>query len=177
MSVGFATIGHSNRSAEMVIDMLRDADIGLLVDVRSFPKSRSFPEFNDDRFPDRLAEYQIDYQHMLALGGRRPKQPDVDESLNAFWKVRSFHNYADYALGAAYRQAFDQLLELGGERSLAIMCSEAVWWRCHRRIITDYLLLHGHKVRHLMAPGRVEDARPTEAACLREDGAVIYPQS
>lgn len=177
MSGGFATIGHSNRSPQTVIDMLREAGVGLVIDVRSFPKSRSNPGFNNDVFPERLGEYQIGYLHLLALGGRRPKQPDVDEDLNAFWRVRSFHNYADYALGSDFQIAFDTLVELGRERSLAMMCSEAVWWRCHRRIITDWLLLRGHEVRHLMAPGRIGNAQPTEGARLRNDCAVIYPAS
>lgn len=175
MSGGFATIGHSNRAPQTAIDMLREAGLRLLVDVRSFPKSRSNPDFNDDRFPQRLAEYQIDYRHMPALGGRRPMQAGVDDALNAFWRVRSFHNYADYALGPDFRAAFDELVAIGRGRSLAMMCSEAVWWRCHRRIITDWLLLHGHEVRHLMAPGRIDMARPTEGARLRQDGSVIYP--
>ncbi len=175
MSVRFATIGHSNRSPQTVIDMLREAGIRLLIDVRSFPKSRRNPDFNHDTFPQSLADHQIGYRHMLALGGRRPKQPEVDDGLNAFWRVRSFQNYADYALGSEFRNAFAELVELGEGQSLAMMCSEAVWWRCHRRIITDWLLLHGHEVRHLMAPGRIDAARPSEAARLREDGAVIYP--
>ncbi|MBL3702081.1 DUF488 family protein [Sulfitobacter sp. BDSS02] len=175
MSGGFATIGHSNRSPQTVIDMLREAGVRLLIDVRSFPKSRSNPDFNDDTFPQSLADNQIGYRHMLALGGRRPKQPDVANDLNAFWRVRSFHNYADYALGSDFRIAFAELLDLGQSQSVAMMCSEAVWWRCHRRIITDWLLLHGHEVRHLMAPGRIDTARPSEGARLREDGAVIYP--
>jgi uncharacterized protein (DUF488 family) len=176
VSGGFATIGHSNRSPKTVIDMLRQAGVRLLVDVRSFPKSRSNPDFNDDRFPERLADHQIGYRHMLALGGRRPKQPDVDECLNAFWRVRSFHNYADYALGTEFRDALRELVELGRDQSLAMMCSEAVWWRCHRRIITDYLLLGGHEVRHMMASDRIDTARLSEGARLREDGAVIYPR-
>lgn len=113
MSGGFATIGHSNRPPETVIDMLRQAGVPLLVDVRSFPKSRSNPDFNDDSFPQRLAEYQIDYRHMLALGGRSPKQPGVDDNLNAFWRVRSFHNYADYALGEDFQHALAELEDLG----------------------------------------------------------------
>lgn len=175
--MSFATIGHSNRSQAVVIDMLRAADIRLLIDVRAFPQSRSNPDFNADVFAQALADHQIGYRHMRALGGRRPKQPGIDDSLNAFWRLRSFHNYADYALGAAFGQAFREVVDLGRERPLALMCAEAVWWRCHRRIITDYLLLHGHVVRHLMAPGRIDMARPTEAAHLRGDGTVIYPQA
>jgi len=175
VSGGFATIAHSNRSPETVIEMLREAGVRLLVDVRSFPKSRSNPDLNDDRFPQRLADHQIGYRHMLALGGRRPKQPGVDDDLNAFWRVRSFHNYADYALGDDFQHALTELEQLGRDRSLALMCSEAVWWRCHRRIITDYLLLRGREVRHLMAPGRIDVAQPSEGAQLCEDGTVIYP--
>ena len=176
MTARFATIGHSNRSLETVIDMLRGARVRLLVDVRSFPKSRSNPDFNDDRFPDVLAQHQIGYQHMLALGGRRPRQPDVGNELNAFWQVRSFQNYADYALGPEFGQAFQELVKLGRHGCVALMCSEAVWWRCHRRIITDWLLLNGHEARHLMAPGRIDQAHPTEGARHREDGSVVYPR-
>lgn len=175
MSGGFYTIGHSNRAPEVVIDMLREAQIGLLVDVRSFPKSRSNPDFNDDRFPDRLAEVQIGYRHMLALGGRRKKQPQVDDDVNDFWRVRSFHNYADYALGPEFQEAFAELLDMGQTQRVAMMCSEAVWWRCHRRIITDYLLLNGHEVQHLMAPGRIDPAKPSDGAERRPDGRVVYP--
>lgn len=175
MKCSFSTIGHSNRAPETIIGMLKDAGVQLLVDVRAFPKSRSNPAFNEDPFAAMLADHQIGYRHMRALGGRRAKQPDIDERLNGYWKVHGFHNYADYALKAPFQEAFGDLLKIGGARPLAIMCAEAVWWRCHRRIITDYLLLHGHEVRHLMTPGRVEMARPTEAACLRGDGTVIYP--
>lgn len=176
MSGGFATIGHSNRTVEAVLEMLQEAGVRLLVDVRSFPRSRSNPAFNHEGFPARLAESQIGYEHMPALGGRRPKQPGADQALNDFWKVQSFHNYADYALGPQFQEALHRLLDMGGEQSLALMCSEAVWWRCHRRIITDYLLLHGREVRHLMAPGRIENAKLTETARLLGDGRVIYPR-
>jgi uncharacterized protein (DUF488 family) len=175
MSGGFYTIGHSNRAPEVVVDMLREAQIGLLVDVRSFPKSRSNPDYNDDRFPDRLAEVQIGYRHMLALGGRRKKQPQVDDDVNDFWRVRSFHNYADHALGPEFQEAFSELLDLGREQRIAMMCSEAVWWRCHRRIITDYLLLNGYEVQHLMAPGRSDPAKPSDGAERQPDGRVVYP--
>lgn len=175
MSGGFATIGHSNRTVDTVINMLREANINIVVDVRSFPKSRSTPDFNDDTFPKVLVEHGIDYLHMLALGGRRPKQPDIDEETNGYWKVRGFHNYADYALGSDFQQAFRKLVNLGRDQSVVLMCSEAVWWRCHRRIITDYLLLNGYEVLHLMAPGRSQKARPTESAKWREDRTIVYP--
>ena len=171
----FLTIGHSNRSLDELLDMLRDARVGLLVDVRTFPRSRSNPVFNIDTFPSALEEVQIAYRHCPELGGRRRKQPDVDEDINAFWRVQSFHNYADYALGEEFAAAFSHLLQLGRDQRLALMCSEAVWWRCHRRIITDYLLLNGHPVDHLMGPGQVDQATPTPGALKRADGKIVYP--
>ena len=177
MVAAFTTIGHSNRSLEEFVEMLREAQVVLLIDVRSFPKSRSNPAFNSDRLPTDLARVQIAYRHCPALGGRRPKQHGVDEQLNALWRVQSFHNYADYALGEAFGGAIDEVVHWGHERRLALMCAEAVWWRCHRRIITDYLLLSGHAVDHLMTLGRTERAKPTPGAQRTELGKVIYPDS
>lgn len=175
MSYRFHSIGHSIRTPEEVIEMLQMAEVQLLIDVRSFPKSRRYPAFNDDQFPETLSAYQIGYRHMLALGGRRPKQPEVDAELNSNWRVRSFQNYADYAHSAEFQTAFAELLDLGRGKVLAMMCSEAVWWRCHRRIITDYLLLHGHPVGHIMSATKITEATPSDAARLRSDGKVIYP--
>jgi uncharacterized protein (DUF488 family) len=171
----FTTIGHSDRSMEEFLTMLREAQVGLVVDVRSFPRSRSNPRFNIDTLPADLEAVQIGYVHVRALGGRRPRQPGIDEDLNALWRVRSFHNYADYALGEEFGSAFDEIVRLGRQRRLALMCSEAVWWRCHRRIIADYLLLDGHAVDHLMAPGHIEPATPTPGAQRTAEGKVIYP--
>lgn len=171
----FFTVGHSNRSLEEFVGILREAGVSLLVDVRSFPRSRTNPAFNVDSLPDALARVQIGYRHCAALGGRRPKQANVDESVNALWRVRSFHNYADYALGDAFGAALSEIVSLGSRYRLALMCSEAVWWRCHRRIIADYLLLGGHDVRHLMAPGHGERARPTSGAVRTSGGKVVYP--
>jgi uncharacterized protein (DUF488 family) len=175
MAAQFATIGHSNRGLDEFLDMLRAARIELLVDVRSFPRSRTNPLFNIDSLPDALARMQIAYRHCRALGGRRPKQAGIDPAVNALWRVQSFHNYADYALGADYGAAFAALVALGSDRRLALMCSEAVWWRCHRRIITDYLLLNGHAVDHLMGPGQVDAATPTPGAQTAPRGKVVYP--
>ncbi|PKP70906.1 MAG: DNA repair protein [Alphaproteobacteria bacterium HGW-Alphaproteobacteria-5] len=175
MVAQFTTIGHSNRKLDEFLEMLRDAQVDLLIDVRSFPRSRTNPAFNIDTLPDDLARVQIGYRHCPALGGRRPKQSRVDETLNAMWRVKSFHNYSDYALCDEYAAAFDDLVRLGSDRRLAVMCAEAVWWRCHRRIITDYLLLNGHAVDHLMVPGRIDHATLTPGAQRTAQGKVIYP--
>ncbi|MDN2565783.1 DUF488 domain-containing protein [Aquibium sp. A9E412] len=175
MVAQFTTIGHSNRSMEEFLAMLRDAQVDLLIDVRSFPRSRTNPIFNIDSLPDHLAEVQIGYHHFPALGGRRSKQAGVDETVNAMWRVRSFHNYADYALGPEFAVAFDALLGMARHRRLALMCSEAVWWRCHRRIITDHLLLNERAVDHLMGPGQVVRAELTPGARKTAQGKVVYP--
>jgi len=175
MVARFTTIGHSTRSLAEFTGMLREAQVGLLVDVRAFPRSRTNPAFNIDTLPVDLATLQIGYRHLRDLGGRRPRQPDVEPATNALWRVQSFHNYADYALGARFAAAFAELLALGQHARLALMCSEAVWWRCHRRIIADYLLLAGHPVDHLMAPGQIEPAIPTPGARRTPEGNIVYP--
>jgi uncharacterized protein (DUF488 family) len=171
----FFTIGHSNRGIEEFSEILRDAGVGLLVDVRSFPRSRSNPDYNIDVLPERLAHYQIGYRQMPELGGRRTRQPGIDDAVNGAWRNRSFHNYADYALSAVFGDALCTLVGLGRTTDLAMMCAEAVWWRCHRRIVADYLLLNGHAVCHLMGHGREEPAKPTRGAIRRGDGKVVYP--
>lgn len=175
MAARFATIGHSSRSLDEFLAMLGAAKVELVVDVRSFPRSRTNPAFNIDRLPAELALRQIGYRHCPALGGRRGRQPDVDQNVNALWRVRSFHNYADYALGDEFAAALAELVRLGEERRLALMCAEAVWWRCHRRIIADYLLARGHAVEHLMAPGQAEPATLTPGARPTAAGNVVYP--
>ena len=177
MTARFCTIGHSNRTPEEFADILRTAEVGLVVDVRSFPRSRSNPDYNIETLPERLAVYQIGCRHIPALGGRRKLRPEVSDELNANWRNRSFHNYADYALSSEFGAALEELVELGRSRRLAMMCSEAVWWRCHRRIITDYLLLNGHAVAHLMGKGREEAAKVTPGAERTAEGKVIYPAS
>ena len=175
MSAQFTTIGHSNRDLGEFLGMLRAAGIGTLVDVRAFPRSRSNPAYNIDRLPDALKSVGIGYRHVPALGGWRPRQHAIPAEVNALWRVESFHNYADYALGDDFAGAFEELLDLGRECRLVLMCSEALWWRCHRRIITDYLLLNGHAVDHLMASGHVEPASPTPGARRTPQGKVVYP--
>lgn len=171
----FWTVGHSNRSLTDFLAILREARITLIADVRSFPRSRSNPVFNIDTLPDALAGAQISYRHLLDLGGRRSMQHDIPDAVNAIWRNRSFHNYADYALSDAFGEAFEELVNLGERYRLAIMCSEAVWWRCHRRIISDYLLANGHQVFHLMGKGREQPAKLTPGAEPTAEGRVAYP--
>jgi uncharacterized protein (DUF488 family) len=169
----FFTIGHSTRPVEEFIDLLKGAQIALLVDVRSVPRSRTNPQYNCDILPETLARSAIGYEHMAALGGLRARQ-DAPPAVNAFWQNQSFHNFADYALTPAFRSALARLRTLGHERRCAIMCAEAVWWGCHRRIIADYLIAAGETVFHILSADRVEPARMTEAAKACADGSLVY---
>jgi len=171
----FFTIGHSNRAISEFIDLLRASEIALLVDVRSMPRSRANPQFNGDVLAETLAPFQVGYVRSPGLGGLRGRQRTIEPSPNGLWRVRSFRNYADYALTPAFADAFAELRRLGGERRTAIMCAEDVWWRCHRRIISDYLLAAGEDVRHILGPGQVEPAALTPGARPAPDGAVLYP--
>jgi uncharacterized protein (DUF488 family) len=169
----FFTIGHSTRPVEEFIGLLKGTRIALLVDVRSVPRSRTNPQYNRDILPETLARSAIGYEHMTALGGLRARQ-DVPPDVNAFWQNQSFHNFADYALTGAFQTGLARLRALGHERRCAIMCAEAVWWRCHRRIIADYLIAAGESVFHIGGAGRIEPARMTEAAKTCADGSLVY---
>jgi uncharacterized protein (DUF488 family) len=171
----FFTIGHSTRTVEDFIDLLRPAGVGLVADVRTVPRSRTNPQYNSEEFAEALSECQISYQHFAALGGLRARQRDVPADVNAFWENKSFHNYADYAMSEEFRAGLARLRELGHATPCAIMCAEAVWWRCHRRIIADYLLAAGETVFHILGPHHVDPARLTEAARLGADGTMTYP--
>jgi uncharacterized protein (DUF488 family) len=168
------TVGHSTRPIAEFVELLRMARITDLVDVRSIPRSRTNPQYNLDVLPETLAGYQIRHAFIAELGGRRGRQRGVDPKLNAFWRNQSFHNYADYAMTAEFGVGLDRLLSLSRRGVCAIMCAEAVWWRCHRRIIADYLLSRGRSVLHLMGEGRIEPATKTVAA-VAEGDHLIYP--
>jgi uncharacterized protein (DUF488 family) len=116
-----------------------------------------------------LSEFEIGYRHIASLGGLRGSKHDVAPSVNGFWENRSFHNYADYAMGEAFQHGLAELTALGGEQRCAIMCAEAVWWRCHRRIIADYLLAAGVAVFHIMAPGKIDVAKMTEVRASQRE--------
>lgn len=169
------TIGHSTRTLAEFVALLRQVDVTLLVDVRSIPRSRTTPQVNLDTLPDSLAAEGISYRHLQVLGGRRHHRKGAPPSLNTYWCVAAFRNYADYAETDEFRGGLDVLRALTLDTRCAIMCAEAVWWRCHRRIITDYLLAGGTRVEHIMGPGQVVPARLTPGARLMADGALHYP--
>jgi uncharacterized protein (DUF488 family) len=173
----FFTIGHSNRSPKEFVELLDGPHIDRVVDIRKIPRSRSNPQFNADTLPQILAAANISYEHAAALGGLRGKARTLPPDVNGFWTNDSFHNYADYALSPEFHAGLAHLLEEGHKQRCAIMCSEAVWWRCHRRIVADYLIASGETVFHIMGKGRLTPAHLTPGAVVRPDGTVVYPAS
>jgi uncharacterized protein (DUF488 family) len=174
MAFPFFTIGHSTRPVSEFIDLLAASEVGLVVDVRTIPRSRTNPQYNREALPGTLSEFQIAYEHIAALGGRRARAQNIPPEVNAFWENQSFHNYADYAMGDGFRSGLARLRELGRIRRCAVMCAEALWWRCHRRIIADYLLVAGEQVFHILGPKAVAPASLTKSATPHPDGALTY---
>ena len=171
----FFTIGHSTRSIEEFVELLRPADLRLVVDVRTVPKSRTNPQFNSDAFTEALSGFQIRYERIATLGGLRGRKRDVPAEVNAWWQNPSFHNYADYAMGADFRSGLSELRELGHMTPCAIMCAEAVWWRCHRRIISDYLIAADETVFHILGQNHIDRAQMSARAKPAPDGSLTYP--
>jgi uncharacterized protein (DUF488 family) len=171
MAFPFFTIGHSTRPIGEFIALLAASKVGLVVDVRTVPRSRTNPQYDRETLPGSLSGFQIAYEHVAELGGRRARALDIAPDANAFWENQSFHNYADYAMGRGFRSGLARLRELGRVRRCAVMCAEAVWWRCHRRIIADYLLVADARVfRDSVVPASL-----TKAATPQPDGALTYP--
>jgi uncharacterized protein (DUF488 family) len=166
------TIGHSTRDIAAFVALLRGAAVDCVADVRRFPVSRRHPQFNSAALARALAEAGIGYRHFPALGGRRASRRG-DPSPHTLWREPGFRNYADYAETEEFRAAFAALLALARERATAVMCAEAVWWRCHRRIIADYLIAAGEPVEHIL-DGRIEPAKLTPDAAIRADGSILY---
>jgi len=164
------TVGHSTRSAEEFVQILKAHEIKVLVDVRSYPGSRRYPQFNKDALADLLTTNGIEYRHFASLGGRR--QPRGD-SKNIAWRNLSFRAYADHLDSDEFKQGVKKLLELASERRTAIMCAEAVWWRCHRSVIADYLKSTGSVVKHITDRTRTELHPYTPAARIVE-GRLSY---
>ena len=169
------TIGHSTRTIEEFVALLRQVVVDLLVDVRSIPRSRTNPQFNADALPEALVDAGIFYRHLAALGGLRHRNKGATPSPNTFWRVAAFRNYADYAATEAFRKGLAELRALARDNCCAIMCAEAVWWRCHRRIIADYLLAEGVPVSHIMGLNKIDPAKLTPGVRSLPGGTLLYP--
>jgi uncharacterized protein (DUF488 family) len=168
------TIGHSTRTLADFVALLCQVDVKLLVDVRSIPRSRMVPQFDEETLPEALAAAGIRYRHLASLGGRRGHRKGAPPSLNTYWRIAAFRDYADYAETDGFRAGLDALRALARDERCAIMCAEALWWRCHRRIITDYLLAAGTRVEHIMGRGHVVPATLTPGARVMADGTLRY---
>jgi uncharacterized protein (DUF488 family) len=164
------TVGHSTRSADEFSEILLAHQIKTLADVRSFPASRRYPHFNRERLSEWLCEIGINYHHVPDLGGRRRPQPN---SRNTSWRNQSFRAYADYMESEEFAQGVSQLVRLARAARTSIMCAEALWWRCHRSLISDYLKAHGSSVTHIMDGSHSEDHPYTPAARII-NGALSY---
>lgn len=168
------TIGHSTRTIDEFLAILREGGVTRIADVRAFPASKRHPQFTKASLAAALEDAGIDYHHMPALGGRR-RAKKHGASRNGLWKVDAFRNYADYAETPAFAAALDELEGLAREQPTAFMCAEAVWWQCHRRLITDYMLVRGWTVVHLLGPGQRQEAALTPGAMPQGDRSIWYP--
>jgi uncharacterized protein (DUF488 family) len=165
------TIGHSTRTIEEFIALLTAHRIEMLVDIRSFPMSRRLPHFNRENMERSLTDDGIEYLWMKDLGGRRKRE--LKDSPNTALRNESFRNYADYMLTLQFQSAIDKLLELAAGKPVAIMCAEAVYFRCHRMLVSDFLAAHGHEVLHI-----VDKQAPRPHTLMQEarmvDGRLLY---
>jgi uncharacterized protein (DUF488 family) len=166
------TIGHSTHPLDKFIDILLERRIRLLVDIRTIPRSRRNPQYNIDMLPDALGAAGIDYRHAGGLGGLRRARPG---SVNQGWRNASFRGFADYMQTDEFNKAIAELVETAAAGQTAIMCAEAVPWRCHRSLVADALQVRGNVVEHITGPGQV---RPhTMTALARVSGLkIIYPE-
>lgn len=164
------TIGHSNRDLDEFLALLKANQIEVLIDVRKLPGSKKYPHFNQDALSHALGSADILYVYLQELGGRR--KPNTD-SINTIWKNKSFQAYADYMDTAEFLKGIDILLEYANKKKTAIMCSEAVWWRCHRALIADYLKSTGQDVYHIMS-ATSNTLHPFTSAARIRDGKLVY---
>lgn len=155
------TIGHSTRTQEEFIQLLKIFEIKLLADIRSYPGSKRFPHFNKDALQKALPENSISYQHFPALGGRRKAAKD---SKNTAWKHGAFRGYADYMETAEFKNAIAELEAVAIKQTTAYMCSEAVWWSCHRSLVSDHLKWKGWQVMHIMGENKIQEHPYTSPA-------------
>jgi uncharacterized protein (DUF488 family) len=164
------TIGHSTRAIDEFVSLLRAHSIRLVADVRQFPGSRRYPQFNKETLAGSLAGKGMEYDHFLELGGRRKARKD---SHNAAWRNEAFRGYADYMETVEFRGGMERLMGLALKNRTAIMCAEAVWWRCHRSMISDYLKARGWEVLHIINEKKVEP-HPFTSPARVVDGKLAY---
>ncbi|HKR21132.1 MAG TPA: DUF488 domain-containing protein [Pyrinomonadaceae bacterium] len=164
------TIGHSTYSEQQFAEILAAHDIKALVDVRMFPGSRRYPQFNKPALSASLENAGIAYQHDVRLGGRRTPRKD---SHNTAWQNAQFRGYADHMETEEFKHAVEELLELSSNTRTTVMCAEAVWWRCHRSMIADYLKAAGHEVIHIINEKKTEEHPFTSVARI-VDGELSY---
>jgi uncharacterized protein (DUF488 family) len=165
------TIGHSTRAIDDFISLLKENEINLLVDVRAWPGSKRYPQFNKDTLAESLNAHRIRYEHFPELGGKRKSKPD---SRNTAWRNASFRGYADYMETEQFQKGIERLLDVAAEAGpTAIMCAEAVWWRCHRSLIADYLKARGVEVLHVLGANKVEP-HPYTSASRIVNGELSY---
>lgn len=167
------TIGHAALSIEVFVELLQQHQIELLVDIRRFPGSRNAPQFGQERLQASLEQAGIAYLHLAVLGGRRKTRPD---SPNWAWRNESFRGYADYMETAEFQLGLRELESLARTRRVAIMCAEAVWWRCHRSMVADALTADGWQVWHIMSDGTLRAHRLSQPAHI-VDGTLTYHES
>jgi uncharacterized protein (DUF488 family) len=172
MSAQLFTIGHSTHTLKHFVELLEQHRIGVLADIRRFPGSRKFPQFNQETLPDALAEAGIEYRWFEVLGGRRRKKIGAP-SENFGLRNESFRNYADYMETAEFQNGAERVLELAREKPLAYMCAEGLFWQCHRRLVSDYFLARGEAVRNIMPTGEAKPHVLTSGAIVH-DGRLRY---
>jgi uncharacterized protein (DUF488 family) len=166
------TVGHSTRSLEELVEVLAGARVELLVDVRSVPRSRRHPQFTRESLAESLPVRGIDYRHEPQLGGFRRSHPD---SPNRGWEHQAFRGYADYMASEEFSTALARLQAGAREQPTTVICAEAQWWRCHRRLIADALLVRGWRVLHLGLAEQPIEHELTAFAVVGADGALGYP--
>jgi uncharacterized protein (DUF488 family) len=165
------TIGHSTCTLEFFIRMLKTYDVTMVVDIRTVPRSKHNPQFNKETMPDELKTAGIEYIHMLGLGGLRHPHSD---SPNTGWKNNSFRGFADYMQTEEFEDNLKTLINIAGQRRIALMCAEAVPWRCHRSLIADALVIRGIQVEHIMSLSRTQPHKLTPFALVK-DLCITYP--
>jgi uncharacterized protein (DUF488 family) len=166
------TVGHSNHPLERFLTLLAQHGVEALVDIRRFPGSRKHPHFHRDNLAAVLPKSGVEYHWLEGRGGRRPKQQD--ESPNLGLENKGFRNYADYMLTEEFREGVGKLLEIARQKKTAIMCAEGLFWQCHRRLVSDFLVANGVTVRHIMPGGELRPHTLTSGAVI-DNGRVTYP--